>query len=99
MTDVGPAQRVLAELMEPLSAEPIAEVCADLAALGIDPTDSISVIRSLVEGIDSPAATLLDQIEESEQIDSHSRDLLSADIATVYEQTDPGVAKSTIENA
>jgi hypothetical protein len=101
MTTVGPAQRLLAELMEsePLSAEPIAEVCADLAALGIDPQDAIAVTRRLVEGMDSPAATLLGRIEESERIDADSRALLSADIAAVYGQTDEGVARSTIENA
>src|SRR5499433_2852938 len=84
---------------EPLSAEPIAEVCADLAALGVDPADAIAVTRRLVEGMDSPAATLLDRIEESERIDADSRDLLSADIAAVYGQTDEGVARSTIESA
>lgn len=101
MTSVGPAQRLLAELMEsePLSAEPIADVCADLAALGVDPADAIAVTRRLVEGMDSPAATLLGRIEESERIDADSRNLLSADIATVYGQTDEGLAKSTIENA
>ena len=101
MTSVGPAQRLLAELMEsePLSAEPIAEVRADLAALGVDPAEAIAVTRRLVKGMDSPAATLLDRIEESERIDADSRDLLSADIAAVYGQTDEGVARSTIENA
>ena len=101
MTAVGPAQRLLAELMgsEPLSAEPIAEVSADLAALGIDPADSIAATRRLAEGMDSPAAALLDRIEESDQIDAHSGDLLSADITTVYAQTDEEVAKATIENA
>jgi len=101
VTSVGPARRLLAELMEsePLSAEPIADVRADLAALGVDPADAIAVTRRLVEGMDSPAATLLGRIEESERIDADSRNLLSADIAAVYGQTDEGLAKSAIENA
>jgi len=101
MKAVGPAQRLLAELMEsePLSAEPIAEVSADLAALGIDSLEPIAATRRLVEEMNSPAATLLGRIEESEQIDAHSRDLLSADIAAVYAQADGAVVRSTIESA
>src|SRR5215470_1005933 len=84
---------------EPISAEPIDDVCADLAALRVDAADAIAATRRLVAEMESPAATLLGRIEESERIDADTRSLLSDDIAAVYAQTDEGLAKSTIESA
>src|SRR5262249_6552279 len=91
----------LAELMESESpsARPIADVCADLAALGIDPAEAIGVTRRIVAEMDSPAATLLDRAEESERIDADSRDVLTADITAVHEQIDEARTKSAIEDA
>jgi len=101
MTMDAPARRLLALLADEqtIETEPIAEVRADLAALGLDPARAIASARRLVAGSASPAVALLGRIAEAEEIDDEIRRLEQADIAAVRRSIEEGATAATIANA
>jgi hypothetical protein len=101
VTTDAAARRLLAGLVDEraLETEPIAEVRADLAALGLDPARAIALARRLAAGAATPAATLLGRIEEAEESDDEIRHLEQADIASVRRNLKEGTTAATIANA
>jgi hypothetical protein len=101
MSGAVPARRLLARLIDEqaIETEPIAEVRADLAALGVDPARSIAVSRSLAANADSPAASLLRRVSESEAGDDEIRRLEMADIGAVRHGLPEGVVAATAARA
>jgi hypothetical protein len=98
----APGRRLLARLIDEqaLEAEPIAEVRADLAALGIDPTRTIALSRRLAANANSPAAALLRRISESEEEEDEIRRLEQTDIGAVRQDLPQGVmAAAALANA
>jgi hypothetical protein len=100
MTGAEPARRLLARLVDEqaIETEPIQEIRADLAALGIDPARAIALSRRLAAG-NSPAASLLRQISASEEDDDDIRRLEQADIGAVRRELPEGVAAATSARA
>ncbi|MGH6930638.1 MAG: hypothetical protein ACREEV_20155 [Dongiaceae bacterium] len=101
MTRAAPARRLLARLVdeEGIESEPIAEVRADLAALGIDPARTIALSRRLAASSNSPAATLLRRVSESEADDDEIRRLEQMEIGAVRQSLPEGVAAATVARA
>src|SRR5262249_58941486 len=68
VTSDAQARRLLALLVdEAIETEPMAEVRADLAALGLDPARAIALARRLATGATaSPAVALLDKVAVAE---------------------------------
>ncbi len=101
MTSDAAARRLLAGLVDEqaLETEPIADVRADLAALGLDSTHAVVFARRLAAGAANPAATLLGRIEEAEQNDDEIHRLEQADIAAVRRNLAEGTTAATIANA
>lgn len=101
MTGAAPARRLLARLVDEqaIETEPIAEVRADLAALGIDPARAIALSRRLAADANSPATTLLRRILESEEDDDEIRRLEQADIGAVRESLPQGATAATAARA
>ena len=101
MTSDAAARRLLAGLVDEqaLEAEPIAEVRADLAALGLDPARAVALALRLAAGAATPAATLLGRIEEAEESDDEIRHLEQADIAAMRRDLAEGTTAAAIANA
>ncbi|HZF34921.1 MAG TPA: hypothetical protein VE914_14070 [Candidatus Angelobacter sp.] len=101
MTMDTPARRLLAGLVDEqgLETEPIAEVRADLAALGVDPVRSVALARRLAAGAASPAITLLGKIAEAEEDDDEIARLEHAEADSVRRRVGEGVAAAAIANA
>jgi hypothetical protein len=101
VTTDAPARRLLATLVDEhaLETEPIAEVRADLAALGLDPTRAIGLARRLAADAASPALALLGQIAEAEEDDDEIRRLEHADLAAVRRGLDAGSVASAVAHA
>lgn len=101
MTSDVAARRLLAGLVDEqaLETEPIAEVRADLAALGLDPTRAIGLARRLATGGSSPALALLGKITEADGDDDEIRRWERADIATIRRDLHPGAAASAVAHA
>jgi hypothetical protein len=100
MTGAEPARRLLARVVDEqaIETEPIGEIRADLAALGIDPARAIALSRRLAAG-NSPAASLLRRISASEEDDEDIRRLEQADIGVVRRELPNGVAAATSARA
>jgi hypothetical protein len=96
-----PARRLLAQLIDEhaLETEPIAEVRADLAALGIDPTRAIALTRRLAAKTNSPATALLRRISESEEEDDEIRRLEQMEIGAVRQSLPQGATAATAAHA
>lgn len=101
MTGATPARRLLVRLIDEqaLETEPIAEVRADLAALGIDPARAIALSRRLAANANSPAAALLRRISESEEDDDEIRRLEQMDIGVVRQGLPAGATAATAARA
>jgi len=101
MTMDAPARRLLALLMDEqaIETEPIAEVRADLAALGLDPARAIASARRLAAGAASPAVGLLGRIAEAEESDDEIRHLEQVDIASVRRNLEEGATAASIAKA
>ena len=101
MTLDAPARRLLGLLVdeEVLETEPIAELRADLAALGLDPARAIAGARRVAAGAASPAVALLGRIAEAEESDEEIRRLERADIASVRRNLEEGATATAIANA
>jgi hypothetical protein len=97
----APARRLLAALVDEqaLETEPIGEVRADLAALGIDPSRTIALSGRLAAGTASPAAALLHRIAESEEGDDELRQVERAAVADVREHLPAGATAAAIASA
>jgi hypothetical protein len=94
------ARRLLARLVdEPaIETEPIAEVRADLAALGLDPARTVVLARRLA-GTASPGVALLGKIAEAEDDDDEIARLEQAEADSVRRQLGEGTAATAIANA
>jgi hypothetical protein len=101
VTAAAPARLLLARLVDEgsIESEPIAEVRADLAALGIDPAPTIALSRRLAATANSPAATLLRRISESEEDDDEIRRLEQADIDIIRQGLPDGATAATAARA
>jgi len=101
VTSDAQARRLLALLVDEqaIETEPIAEVRADLAALGLDPARVTGSARRLATGASSPAVALLGRIAEAEESDDEIRRLEHADIAAVRQSLEEGATAATIANA
>ena len=101
MTMDAPARRLLAGLVdEPaLETEPIDDVRADLAALGLDPARAVALARRLAAGAATPAVTLLGRIEAAAESDDEIRHLEQADIDDVRRNLAAGTTAAAIANA
>ena len=101
MTTDAPARRLLALLADEqaIETEPIAEVRADLAALGFDPARAIASARRFAAGAATPAVALLGRIADAEEIDDEIRRLEQADIAAVRRSVEEGTTAAAIAKA
>ena len=101
MTMDAPARRLLALLQEEqaIETEPIAEVRADLAALGLDPARTVAAARRVAAGAASPAVALLGRIAEAEASDDEICRLEGADIASVRGSLDERATGAAIAKA
>jgi hypothetical protein len=83
-----PTHRLLALLVEDDAIEtaPIAEVRAELAALGRDPAPAIALARRLAAAQASPAWRLLDEVAHAEADEQDIARLEQADLATIRAQ-------------
>jgi len=82
-----------------LETEPIAEVRADLAALGLDPARSVALARRLATGAASPAAALLEKIAQAEDDDDEIDRLEQADLAAIRQRLGAEGAASAVAHA
>jgi hypothetical protein len=82
-----------------IETEPIAEVRADLAALGLDSTRAIALARRLAAGAATPAVRLLGRIGEAEESDDEIGWLEKADIAALRRDLAEGATAVAIANA
>ncbi len=89
-----PAQRLLAMLddTEKVESLPMPEVQADLAALGVDAGRAIAFAKSLTASRGSPAAQLLDAIDDAEDADEEIARLERAEIRDIVRQVPKGRA-------
>jgi hypothetical protein len=101
VTSDAAARRLLARLVDEqaIETEPIAEVRADLAALGLDSTRAIALARRLAAGAPSPAVRLLGRIGGAEESDDEIRRLEQADIAALRRDLAEGATAVAIANA
>jgi hypothetical protein len=101
MTMDAPARRLLAGLVdEPgLETEPLDDVRADLAALGLDPARAVALARRLAAGAPSPAVALLGRIEAAAEGDDEIRHLERADIGAVRRNLAAGTTAAAVANA
>jgi len=101
VTSDAQARRLLALLVDEqaIETEPIAEVRADLAALGLDPARVIGLARRLAASAASPAVALFGRIAEAEESDDEIRRLEHADIAAVRRGLEEGATAAAIANA
>ena len=101
MTTDAPARRLLALLTDEqaIETEPIAEVRADLAALGLDPSRAIASARRFAAGAASPAVALLGRIAKAEESDDEIRRLEHGEITAVRRGLEEGTTAATIANA
>ena len=101
MTNDLPARRLLSLLVDErdLETEPIAELRADLAVLGLDPARAIGMARRLAAGAGSPAVQLLGRIAGSEEADDEMHRLERADIGAVHRGLDQGAMAAAIATA
>lgn len=101
MSRLAPARRLLALLTDErdLESAPIAEVRADLAALGFDPSRVIALSRRLAANTTSPGATLLQRIAAAEAGDDDIRRLEQADIAEVRQRLPEGTTAAIVAQA
>jgi hypothetical protein len=101
MTMDAPARRLLALLLEEqaIETEPIADVRADLAALGLDPARAIAAAGRMAAGAASPGFALLGRIAEAEASDDEIRRLEQADIANVRRSLGEGATAAAIAKA
>src|SRR5262249_34314930 len=101
VTSDAPARRLLAGLVdeEALETEPIAEVRADLAALGVDPACAVALARRLAAGEATPAAALLGKIAAAEDDDDRIARLERADAVSGRPRLGEGRAGAAIANA
>jgi hypothetical protein len=85
---IVPARRLLALLAEDdaIGTEPIADVHAELVALGCDPAPTIALTRRLAAGQGSPARRLLDDVARAEADEQDFARLEQADLATIKAQ-------------
>jgi len=98
----APARRLLARLADEqaIEIEPIAEVRADLAALGVDPARAVALARRLASGAaSSPAAALLDRIAQADDDDEEIRRLEQAELAAVRKRLGAEGAASAVAHA
>jgi hypothetical protein len=97
----APARRLLAGLVDEqaLETEPIAEVRADLAALGLDPARAVALARRLAAGTASPAVALLGKIAAAEDDDDEIARLERAEAHYVRRRVGEGVAAAAVANA
>jgi hypothetical protein len=82
-----------------VETEPIAEVRADLAALGVDPARAVTLARRLAASAASPAVALLGKIGEAEDDDDEIRRFERADIAAIRQDLHPAAATSAVAHA
>jgi hypothetical protein len=82
-----------------LETEPIAEVRADLAALGLDPARAVALARRLAAGTASPAVALLGKIAAAEDDDDEIARLEHAEVDSVRRRVGEGVAAAAVANA
>jgi len=89
-----PAERLLALLEEEgaLESRPAADVRADLAGIGIDPSRCVAFARALAGGAGSPGGNLLGAIDMAEDEDDEIARLESADIEEVRARIPRGSA-------
>jgi hypothetical protein len=101
VTSDAPARRLLAGLVDEqaIETEPIAEVRADLAALGLDSTRAIALAWRLAAGAATPAVRLLGRIGEAEEGDDEIGRLEQADIAALRRDLAEGATAVAIANA
>jgi len=101
VTSDAQARRLLALLVDEqaIETEPIAEVRADLAALGLDPARAVALARRQAAGTSSPALALLGKIAEAEGDDDEIRRLERADLAAVRQRLDTGSAAAAVAHA
>ncbi len=101
MTGATPARRLLAQLIDgqALETEPIAEVRADLAALGIDPARLIALSHRVAANANSPAAALLRRISESEEDDDEIRRLEQMEIGAIRQSLPTGATAAAAARA
>jgi hypothetical protein len=97
----APARRLLAGLVDEqdLETEPIAEVRADLAALGLDSARATALAHRLAAGAASPAATLLAKIAAAEDDDDEIARFERAEGDSVRRRLGEGTAAAAIANA
>ncbi len=97
----APARRLLAALVDEssLEREPIEDVRADLAALGIDPRRAVALSRRLAAKADAPADRLLHGIAEAEAGDDELQQLEQADIADIRRRLLAGDAAAAVAEA
>jgi hypothetical protein len=95
------ARRLLALLSdEPdIESAPLAEVRADLAALGLDPARSIALGRSLAAKAASPQAILLRRIAISEEGDDDIHRLERAAIGDIHQRLPFGTTGAAVATA
>lgn len=92
----APARRLLAALVDEssLEREPIDDVRADLAVLGIDPRRAVALSRRLAAQAAAPADRLLHGIAEAEAGDDELQRLEQADIAEIRRRLPTGTVAS-----
>jgi hypothetical protein len=95
------ARRLLARLVDEqaIETEPIAEIRADLAALGADLARAVALARRLATGPVSPAVALLGKIAEAEEGDDEIAGLERSEVASVRGRVGEGMAAAAIANA
>lgn len=96
-----PAERLLAILDDPDTVESldVAEVRADLAALGIDTGPATAFAKGLAASKGSPAARLLGAIDDAEDADEQIARLEGADIEDIRRLTPQGTAAAVAADA
>lgn len=87
-------RRLLAMLADEttIETEPIEDVLADLAAMGIEPSCSIALSRQLAPETVSPATVLLRAVDNSEEREREIERLERSDLADVRAQLPTGTA-------
>jgi len=101
VTSDAQARRLLALLVDEqaIETEPIADVRADLAALGLDSARAVAAARRLATAAASPAVALLGRLAEGEASDDEIRRLEQANIASIHRGLEGGATAAAIANA